>query len=126
MSDSSIGFICKTCINFENLLLIGLLGYLIFCKFPSIKVLLFFTSHASMIISCCFVLQSFHLLIPVEGLFTTNKYQGSLETALDDQHEGKSYINIWTNAFHDAFTRICPVQAGGHKCGCLPVLTKLV
>ncbi|KAM0941572.1 putative nucleoporin [Dioscorea sansibarensis] len=70
--------------------------------------------------------QSFHLLIPVEGLFTTNKYQGSLETALDDQHEGKSYINIWTNAFHDAFTRICPVQAGGHKCGCLPVLTKLI
>ncbi|XP_039116563.1 uncharacterized protein LOC120252060 isoform X2 [Dioscorea cayenensis subsp. rotundata] len=70
--------------------------------------------------------QSFDLLIPVEGLFTTNKFQGSLETALDDQHERNSYINIWKSVFHDAFARICPVQAGGHKCGCLPVLTKLI
>ncbi|VAI18952.1 unnamed protein product [Triticum turgidum subsp. durum] len=32
----------------------------------------------------------------------------------------------WQAAFCDAFSRICPLRAGGHECGCLPVLAKLV
>ncbi|VAI33803.1 unnamed protein product [Triticum turgidum subsp. durum] len=32
----------------------------------------------------------------------------------------------WQTAFCDVFSRICPLRAGGHECGCLPVLAKLV
>ncbi|MCI15209.1 hypothetical protein A2U01_0036345, partial [Trifolium medium] len=29
-------------------------------------------------------------------------------------------------AFQDAFQRLCPVRAGGHECGCLPVMARMV
>ncbi|XP_076888145.1 uncharacterized protein LOC143538467 [Bidens hawaiensis] len=35
-------------------------------------------------------------------------------------------INLWQNAFYDAFKRLCPVRAKGHICGCLPELAKMV
>ncbi|KAL8133507.1 hypothetical protein AgCh_008825 [Apium graveolens] len=37
-----------------------------------------------------------------------------------------SSVNLWRSAFHDAFKRLCPLRAGGHGCGCLPVLAKMV
>ena len=35
-------------------------------------------------------------------------------------------IDLWKKAFKDASERLCPVRAGGHQCGCLPMLPKLV
>ncbi|TKY62580.1 hypothetical protein E2542_SST12438 [Spatholobus suberectus] len=46
--------------------------------------------------------------------------------ALGDHNQGNFSINLWKNAFQDAFQRLCPVQAGGHECGCLPVLARMV
>ncbi|GFP89657.1 hypothetical protein PHJA_001109500 [Phtheirospermum japonicum] len=45
---------------------------------------------------------------------------------LGDQKQGNFSINLWKNAFHDALKRLCPVRAGGHECGCLPVLARKV
>ncbi|XP_047332114.1 uncharacterized protein LOC124935738 [Impatiens glandulifera] len=44
------------------------------------------------------------------------------------QKQGGSYysINLWKNAFEDALRRLCPLRAGGHECGCLPVLARIV
>ncbi|CAH1432287.1 unnamed protein product [Lactuca virosa] len=39
---------------------------------------------------------------------------------------GDFSINLWQNAFHDAFKRLCPVRARGHECGCLPFLARMV
>ncbi|KAK4775956.1 hypothetical protein SAY87_023917 [Trapa incisa] len=49
-----------------------------------------------------------------------------LGPALGDQRQGSFSIDLWRNAFQDAFNRICPVRAGGHECGCLHVLAKMV
>ncbi|KAI4300742.1 hypothetical protein L6164_034082 [Bauhinia variegata] len=49
-----------------------------------------------------------------------------LGPALGDEKQGSFSINLWRNAFQDAFQRLCPVRAGGHECGCLPVLTRIV
>ena len=46
--------------------------------------------------------------------------------ALGDQQQGSFSINLWKNAFQDAAQRLCPVRAGGHECGCLPVLSRMV
>lgn len=43
-----------------------------------------------------------------------------------DQEKGNLSLDLWKKAFQDARERLCPVRAGGHECGCLPVLTKLV
>lgn len=43
-----------------------------------------------------------------------------------DQQQGNFSLELWEKAFKDACERICPVRAGGHECGCLPVLSKLV
>ncbi|KAI3526086.1 hypothetical protein L1887_05281 [Cichorium endivia] len=45
---------------------------------------------------------------------------------LGNQQQGNFSINLWRIAFHDAFKRLCPVRAGGHECGCLPVLARMV
>ncbi|KAF0928046.1 hypothetical protein E2562_037377 [Oryza meyeriana var. granulata] len=49
-----------------------------------------------------------------------------LGPALGDQQQGNFSIHLWKTAFQDAFSRICPLRAGGHECGCLPALAKLV
>ncbi|KAJ8753396.1 hypothetical protein K2173_019795 [Erythroxylum novogranatense] len=49
-----------------------------------------------------------------------------LGPALGDQQQGSFSVNLWKNAFQDAFQRLCPVRAGGHECGCLPVIARLV
>lgn len=43
----------------------------------------------------------------------------------DKEHENFA-IDLWKKAFQDAFERLCPIRAGGHECGCLPVLARLV
>lgn len=35
-------------------------------------------------------------------------------------------LDLWKKALKDACDRICPVRAGGHECGCLRLLSKLV
>lgn len=45
---------------------------------------------------------------------------------LGDQEQGNFSIELWKKAFKGACERLCPVRAGGHECGCLPVLAKLV
>ncbi|KAK7336601.1 hypothetical protein VNO77_17147 [Canavalia gladiata] len=57
----------------------------------------------------------------------SNKSIGRLlGPALGDHNQGNFSINLWRNAFQDAFQRLCPVRAGGHECGCLPVLARMV
>ncbi|GFY98281.1 nucleolar protein gar2-like protein [Actinidia rufa] len=63
---------------------------------------------------------------PNEDL-NANKTHGRLSgPALGDQQQGNFSINLWKNAFQDAFKRLCPVRGGGHECGCLPVLARMV
>ncbi|KAM0942946.1 putative nucleoporin [Dioscorea sansibarensis] len=72
--------------------------------------------------------QSFtpHMHSLSEDFYATESFGKLLGPALGDQQQGSFSINIWKSAFHDAFTRICPVRAGGHECGCLPVLARKV
>ncbi|CAK9145478.1 unnamed protein product [Ilex paraguariensis] len=44
----------------------------------------------------------------------------------DDQEQGNFSLELWKKAFGEACERICPVRAGGHECGCLPVLARLI
>lgn len=46
-------------------------------------------------------------------------------SSVDQQLENFS-SELWKKAFRDAYERICPVRAGGHECGCLPVLSRLI
>ncbi|KAL6844786.1 hypothetical protein ACP4OV_025445 [Aristida adscensionis] len=62
---------------------------------------------------------------PVEDL-STPKIGRLLDSSLGDQQHGIFSIDIWKTAFHDAFSRVCPIRAARHECGCLPVLAKLV
>ncbi|CAJ1910316.1 unnamed protein product [Sphenostylis stenocarpa] len=58
---------------------------------------------------------------------SSNKSNGKLlGPALGDHSQGNFSINLWRNAFQDAFQRLCPVRAGGHECGCLPILARMV
>jgi len=45
---------------------------------------------------------------------------------LGDQEQGTFSIELWKKAFQDACERLCPIRAGGHDCGCLPMLSKMV
>ncbi|XP_042494370.1 uncharacterized protein LOC122073803 [Macadamia integrifolia] len=47
-------------------------------------------------------------------------------SSLGDQDQGSFSLELWKKAFKDACERLCPVRAGGHQCGCLPVLARLV
>ncbi|XP_024031104.1 uncharacterized protein LOC21410700 isoform X3 [Morus notabilis] len=63
---------------------------------------------------------------PVEDLSNNKSIGRLLGPALGDQKQGSFSINLWKNAFQDAAQRLCPVRAGGHECGCLPVLARMV
>ncbi|EFJ14628.1 hypothetical protein SELMODRAFT_120004 [Selaginella moellendorffii] len=47
-------------------------------------------------------------------------------TPFEDSHQGMLSIEIWKAAFLDALQRICPVRAGGHDCGCLQVVERMI
>ncbi|PRQ44581.1 hypothetical protein RchiOBHm_Chr3g0480801 [Rosa chinensis] len=66
-----------------------------------------------------------HMQSPVE-YSSNNKIARFLGPALGDQNQGSFSVNLWKNAFQDASQRLCPVRAGGHQCGCLPVLGRMV
>ncbi|RCV31759.1 hypothetical protein SEVIR_6G211200v4 [Setaria viridis] len=66
-----------------------------------------------------------HMQTPAEGS-STPRAGRVLGPALGDQRQGTFSVNLWKAAFHDAFSRMCPLRSGGHECGCLPVLAKLV
>ncbi|WCJ33938.1 hypothetical protein M5689_015269 [Euphorbia peplus] len=67
-----------------------------------------------------------HMQSPT-GALSSNKSFGRLSgPALGNQQQGSLSINLWKNAFRDASQRLCPVRAGGHDCGCLPVIARLV
>ncbi|CAK7328283.1 unnamed protein product [Dovyalis caffra] len=42
------------------------------------------------------------------------------------EDQGNFSLEHWKKAFKDACERLCPVRAGGHECGCLPVLARLI
>ncbi|KAK8336822.1 hypothetical protein V6Z11_A09G148500 [Gossypium hirsutum] len=67
-----------------------------------------------------------YMQIPLEGSPVSKTIGKLLGPALGDQQQGSFSINLWINAFQDAFQRLCPVRAGGHECGCLPVIARLV
>nr|AFV66584.1 LSG [Saccharum hybrid cultivar] len=66
-----------------------------------------------------------HMQKRAEGS-STPKAGRVLGPALGDQQQGTFSVNLWKAAFNDAFNRMCPLRAGGHECGCLLVLAKLV
>ncbi|KAI8002298.1 hypothetical protein LOK49_LG08G00794 [Camellia lanceoleosa] len=43
-----------------------------------------------------------------------------------DQGRVNFSLELWKKAFKGACERLCPVRAGGHECGCLPVLARLI
>ena len=45
---------------------------------------------------------------------------------IGDEDQGSFSIDLWKRAFKDACERLCPLRAGGHECGCLPVIARLV
>lgn len=63
---------------------------------------------------------------PIADSRTDKGSERVLGPALGDQKQGDFSIKLWKNAFHDALKRLCPVRAGGHECGCLPVLARKV
>ncbi|KAL8052417.1 hypothetical protein ABFS82_05G002900 [Erythranthe guttata] len=46
--------------------------------------------------------------------------------SIGNYEQGNFSMELWKKAFKDAFERLCPVRAGGHECGCLSVLVRLV
>ncbi|KAF4367633.1 hypothetical protein G4B88_001385 [Cannabis sativa] len=51
----------------------------------------------------------------------------SRTSSLGDQEEQANFsLDLWKKAFRDSFERLCPVRAGGHECGCLPMLARLI
>lgn len=78
----------------------------------------------------------FQILIPHMQSGAAKEIRGSMNsliskvyrrTASSDNEERGSYSSeLWKKAFKDACERICPVRAGGHECGCLRFLSKLV
>ncbi|KAL2335202.1 hypothetical protein Fmac_016415 [Flemingia macrophylla] len=43
-----------------------------------------------------------------------------------NQEQGNLSLYIWKSAFRESCERLCPIRAGGHECGCLPMLSRLI
>ena len=61
-----------------------------------------------------------------EGVGSTSRKSFRRMPGSCDQEQGDFSFDIWKNAFRDACERLCPIRAGGHECGCLLVLSRLV
>uniref|UniRef100_A0A2P2JZB1 Uncharacterized protein MANES_13G017200 n=1 Tax=Rhizophora mucronata TaxID=61149 RepID=A0A2P2JZB1_RHIMU len=57
---------------------------------------------------------------------SSSKKASARRYGLGDEEQGNFAIDLWKKAFKDACERLCPIRAGGHECGCLPVLARLV
>lgn len=55
----------------------------------------------------------------------SKKHLGRMSSS-GDHDQGNFSLELWKKAFKDACERLCPLRAGGHECGCLPVLAQLV
>ncbi|KAL1342011.1 hypothetical protein HN51_028592 [Arachis hypogaea] len=55
----------------------------------------------------------------------SRKTSGKRKGICDDE-QGSFSIDLWKRAFNDACERLCPLRAGGHECGCLPLIASLV
>lgn len=67
-----------------------------------------------------------NMVSPVEDLIDQKCMESLLSPTLGDHQQGTVSVELWKNAFQGAFQRLCPVRAAGHKCGCLPVLARMV
>lgn len=54
-----------------------------------------------------------------------NRFRSTTSSSGAEEH-GNFSLDLWKKALKDAFERICPVRAGGHECGCLCLLSKLI
>ncbi|CAI9093240.1 OLC1v1028697C8 [Oldenlandia corymbosa var. corymbosa] len=57
---------------------------------------------------------------------SSSKKTNKVRYGLGNQEQGNFSIELWKKAFKDACERLCPIRAGGHECGCLPVIARLV
>ncbi|CAN0896161.1 hypothetical protein LINGRAHAP2_LOCUS18311 [Linum grandiflorum] len=62
----------------------------------------------------------------VKGSGSKKAHAHARKHGLGDQEQGNFAIDLWQRAFKDACERLCPIRAGGHECGCLHVLARLV
>ncbi|GAB2227979.1 hypothetical protein Droror1_Dr00009808 [Drosera rotundifolia] len=67
-----------------------------------------------------------HMQSPSKDLVSTRSVGRSSDTASAEQNPVSYSVHLWSNAFMDAFHRLCPLRAGGHECGCLPVSARMV
>ncbi|GAB2229092.1 hypothetical protein Droror1_Dr00023227 [Drosera rotundifolia] len=61
-----------------------------------------------------------------KSIAVTSRNKYTRASSSNDQEQVNLSLELWKNAFKDACERLCPVRGGGHECGCLPVLAKLV
>ncbi|KAJ8531458.1 hypothetical protein K7X08_026892 [Anisodus acutangulus] len=54
-----------------------------------------------------------------------NSVSSRTSSSVAEEH-GNVSLDLWKKALRDACERICPVRAGGHECGCLHLLSKLI
>ncbi|KAK6128281.1 hypothetical protein DH2020_037979 [Rehmannia glutinosa] len=65
--------------------------------------------------------KDFHSSLDSESSILYHRTSSSI-----NQQQGNFSLELWKKAFRDACERICPVRAGGHDCGCLPVLSRVI
>ena len=51
---------------------------------------------------------------------------GDAVIEVEEDKQGNISVDIWKKAFLEAYDRLCPVRRLNVKCGCLPMLTKMV
>ncbi|XP_004234229.2 uncharacterized protein [Solanum lycopersicum] len=54
-----------------------------------------------------------------------NKFSSTASSSGAEEH-GNFSLELWKKALRHACERICPIRAGGHECGCLHFLSKLI
>ncbi|KAF2305972.1 hypothetical protein GH714_009203 [Hevea brasiliensis] len=57
--------------------------------------------------------------------YGSKKNLGRTSSSGDQDQENLS-LELWKKVFNDACERLCPLRGGGHECGCLPVLARLI
>ncbi|CAA0818346.1 Unknown protein [Striga hermonthica] len=62
----------------------------------------------------------------VDSVSSTKKTCGRRNSLGSHNDQGNFSTELWKKAFKDACERLCPIRAGGHECGCLSVLVRLV
>ncbi|KAH0760311.1 hypothetical protein KY290_016384 [Solanum tuberosum] len=54
-----------------------------------------------------------------------NRFSSTTSSSGAEEH-GNFSLELWKKALRHACERICPIRAGGHECGCLHLLSKLI